>query len=428
MVDSSHWPPHTNSEIMDAILRLTHFIRIFIGNPFFILIITLLSLRYYFDRERLEFRVPFSNIFNTARKPFMSPRAFPFLSLPRELRDEIYTYLLVFDSEPLALESLEAFGKGPSAYTPFGEWRRRMHPILAQVSIDLSLFRVSRQVHQEASEIFFRRNVFPIKILVGGEQIIEGARVLDYCASSRYMAPWEDITYSSSELKPAGELGMKDHPPYGQYLATYLEDHDSEVNLAQCYRHLIRKIRIEIIDSDFVRYSSGPPERATGLTISNMDIRTYLMPFALRLKPLLEDKTDELHIDLRISSSVLDNLVDSNPANWADLASLNPLPPAATSLYQQMVKLGGPFLWLNPARVRIRTPLELSPGFAQIQESIAGTIQDCMQAINDPEASERIFRPVKLREGCRFGKSGGVLRVYHLKPVPGTGEFLPSDG
>ncbi|KAK6334736.1 hypothetical protein TWF718_010184 [Orbilia javanica] len=348
-------------------------------------------------------------------KLFAGPKPFPFLSLPREIRDEIYTHLLVFDSEPLPLESTEAFGKPTQAYSPFGEWRRRVSPIFERVSTNLSILRVNRQIHNEASEIFYGRNIFPIRILIDGGQIIRGATVLDYFIRARYMAPWEDIVFSNSEIAPVGKFGLED-PSIFCTEGTHVESRHVDINLGQSYRPLVRHIRLEVIDADFVRYSSGPPEPGTNLTTSNLDIRTQFMPLALRLQPLLASRPpNNFRIDIRVTSSVLDRLFNTNTAVWANIANLNPLPPAAVGIYQQMIKLVGPFLWL-PAKIKIWTPLEASPGFFGLRGYTEEVIEECVRGINNPENAERVFRPAELREWCYFVRDKGVLKISYGEP------------
>ncbi|KAF3315370.1 hypothetical protein TWF173_003910 [Orbilia oligospora] len=326
-------------------------------------------------------------------KLFTSPGPFPFLSLPREIRDEIYTHLLIVDSEPLPLESAEAFGKPAHAYSPFGEWRRRVQPIFEDFpKVDLSIFRVSRQIHEEASAIFYGKNIFPIRVLVDGGHVSRGPTIYDYYIRGRYMAPWEDLIYSNSELEPVGKFGLE----IGRHVhavepggSTDNQPRQVDIYLGQRYRHNIRHIRLEVIDIDFVRYSSGPPHPGTNLTQSNLDIRTQFMPLALRLRPLLVDRTNELRIDIRIASSTLDSLCDSDPAVWANIAGLNPLPSGAASIYQQMIRL----------------------------RHTQDVIEDCIRTINDPTNAEHVFRQVELRQGCFFRRIKGVLKTSFTEPA-----------
>ncbi|KAF3277657.1 hypothetical protein TWF970_004914 [Orbilia oligospora] len=355
---------------------------------------------------------------STMWKLFTGPGPFPFLSLPREIRDEIYTHLLIVDSEPLPLESAEAFGKPAHAYSPFGEWRRRVQPIFEDFpKVDLSIFRVSRQIHEEASAIFYGKNIFPIRVLVDGGHVSRGPTIYDYYIRGRYMAPWEDLIYSNSELEPVGKFGLEIGrlaiEPGG---STDNQPRQVDIYLGQRYRHNIRHIRLEVIDIDFVRYSSGPPHPGTNLTQSNLDIRTQFMPLALRLRPLLVDRTNELRIDIRITSSTLDSLCDSDPTVWANIAGLNPLPSGAASIYQQMIRLVGPFLWL-PAKIKIWTPLEASPGFSGLQRHTQDVIEDCIRTINDPTNAEHVFRQVELRQGCFFRRIKGVLKTSFTEPA-----------
>ncbi|KAK6510924.1 hypothetical protein TWF506_010012 [Arthrobotrys conoides] len=232
------------------------------------------------------------------------------------------------------------------------------------------------------------------------------------------MAPWEDIIYSNSEVTPVGKFGLAGRAVIREENAD-TEPRQVDINLGQRYRRHIRHIRLEVIDTDFVRYSSGPPEPGTNLTQSNLDIRTQFMPLALRLRPLLAHRTSELRIDIRITSSTLDTLLNSNPAAWASIAGLNPLPSGAASIYQQMIRLVGPFLWL-PARIRIWTPLEANLGFSRLRRYTQEVIDDCIRTINDPGNADNVFRQIELREGCFFTLSKGVLKILFAEVESNT--------
>lgn len=74
--------------------------------------------------------------------PSSSPIPRSFLSLPGELRNEIYRYALVVGRRPFALQMPE-----------------KMHP---ESYADTALLRVNKQVFRETSSIFYHENTFRI--------------------------------------------------------------------------------------------------------------------------------------------------------------------------------------------------------------------------------------------------------------------------
>lgn len=108
----------------------------------------------------------------------------PFLRLSRELRDEIYKYLVLFTPPPI----------------PFPLDRSQKDEIYITThkreKLDLSIFRVNQQIHSEATEIFYRLNTFSIQVTTNLHK--------DLGCGSMYLevfweAPWESIGYTVYE-------------------------------------------------------------------------------------------------------------------------------------------------------------------------------------------------------------------------------------
>lgn len=76
-------------------------------------------------------------------------RPFPFLSLPRELRDEIYSYVLLFGppKEPFSIPV----------------------PLFERPCLETSLIYLNKQIHDEATSVLYSRNTFPIQITMRSE-------------------------------------------------------------------------------------------------------------------------------------------------------------------------------------------------------------------------------------------------------------------
>ncbi|KAF2872882.1 hypothetical protein BDV95DRAFT_605471 [Massariosphaeria phaeospora] len=86
-----------------------------------------------------------------APRPMQTTAPFPFLQLPRELRDQIYEDTLV---RPKVIELWPEFGR-PLHYRPVSVAEPGdMHP--------LALLQVNKQINMEAAEVLFNENDFPL--------------------------------------------------------------------------------------------------------------------------------------------------------------------------------------------------------------------------------------------------------------------------
>ncbi|KAK6529605.1 hypothetical protein TWF281_008774, partial [Arthrobotrys megalospora] len=110
-----------------------------------------------------------------------------FLTLPRELRDQIYTYLLVSPPRLSRNRKYKSYTDQFQTLELSSTYKIRCR--------NLSLFRVNRQIHDEASEIFYKKNIWPIRIVMARQC----AQPLD-CRDGfhvAYEAPWEEVAYSA---------------------------------------------------------------------------------------------------------------------------------------------------------------------------------------------------------------------------------------
>ncbi|KAM0805747.1 hypothetical protein BDR22DRAFT_910397 [Usnea florida] len=85
-------------------------------------------------------------------KPSTTPKT-GFLSLPREIRDEVYR-LLVRD--------YIAAGQPPSGQSKANDYR-----VTATTSFKLAIFRVSKSISEEAMDIFYAESTFHFNMFQG---------------------------------------------------------------------------------------------------------------------------------------------------------------------------------------------------------------------------------------------------------------------
>ncbi|KAK6508995.1 hypothetical protein TWF481_003761 [Arthrobotrys musiformis] len=217
---------------------------------------------------------------------------FPFLSLPREIRDEIYSYLVLFHHPPF---------RPNLTYNPCPKFDIPVFKGVAFAPVSrggLAILQVNKQVHREATEYFYNHNAFPIQIVIDGGVFNGGddCSLLLTCTT-----PWEDLTYEFMESRDPELEPSRAYQPSTYYNENPL---DSEfVHAASrpilplpCYRGLIRNFNVEIIDTGRFDLAAGQspmtPEK----------LRQVLTPFTSRLRDLLEAVGDKVHMDIDLIS------------------------------------------------------------------------------------------------------------------------------
>ncbi|KAJ6256879.1 hypothetical protein Dda_8749 [Drechslerella dactyloides] len=256
-----------------------------------------------------------------------------FLALPREIRNRIYSYVVLFDDPLLTQEAID-------------DICRRESPTGAEIGVappgvDLSVLRVNKQIHEEASNVFYTQNIFSIKIVTEGWESYQGKQ----CFRARWTTPWEDIGYRFAEEE--GGLGYFCPGNYGGKLGDEImqDEIKTYVYPSTRYRHLLRRVRIEVIDTCFLQQSLRPATskresgtkrqsviyglfgiRASGgllqRGIRRVPLRAIFMPLACRLRCLLANCSAQVKIDIKISTTRLENFDDLSIKVYKELVEL----------------------------------------------------------------------------------------------------------
>ncbi|KAK6347358.1 hypothetical protein TWF696_007426 [Orbilia brochopaga] len=292
-----------------------------------------------------------------------------FLALPREVRDRIYSHVVLFDDPLLTQETIDdiCHRESPTGYE-IG---------VAPTGVDLSILRVNRQIHEEASMIFYTRNVFSVKVVTEGWESYQGKQ----CFRARWTTPWEDIGYRFAEEE--GGLGYFCPGNYGGKLGDEImqDEIKTYVYPSPRYRHLIRRVRIEVIDTCFLQQSLRPlaskrdPNSKRQSVIYDLfglragsgllqrgsrkiPLRAVFMPLACRLRSLLAACSAQVRIDIKISTTMLDNFDE-----------------LSTKVYKELVELASPFTrGYQAANIALQIPFEedheFDPKYEGLKEKV----------------------------------------------------------
>ncbi|KAK6533964.1 hypothetical protein TWF281_005307 [Arthrobotrys megalospora] len=382
---------------------------------------------------------------NTPRDPRLSANPSLFLGLPREIRDEIYKCTLKGPIAPLNTNDVEDLYKRSHNNTPFAQ-------DFGLPGLDINLLLVNRQIHDELSSLFYSRTVFPIRIAVGPADIYTYPSGHQHCFFARYIAPWEDVSF---EWVAGTKIGgyRTGSAVLSRIKSTYLEESDLTRHPSPRYRHLIRQVRIEIIDVPSLIYpcatwsqalqkqairdseggrcyrsSSIPAWKREGMNSiagnnyfddrpshvkikSEADgpkLRALLMPFACRLQNILEDAGVSVNKDIRIISRP-----PQNPEGEEE---------HMISYFKELIELSYPFT-RGQGKFKISTTLDAVLGSRSGQESFSrdrkpglasGVIETCSRSPGFTPNVEEDFKNVSMTRGHNQGyweMRNGILMV-----------------
>ncbi|KAK6340553.1 hypothetical protein TWF696_008880 [Orbilia brochopaga] len=213
----------------------------------------------------------------------------PFLRLPIEIHNEIYKYLVLFDPE------------SPDDTSYFSIPCAR--PVL-----NLSILRVNKLIHDEASRILYTDNTFPIHIQTHGvEYKPEFICHSDVSNCERlfqvqYDSFWEKIEYQRDPSTNETSYYTGDVHQGGMHLKAVPED-EAEVVLfpSPRYRNLVRRLRLFIHMMRDWEYYRSKPSNLTDEMFRQF-ARTLFIPLVQRLRDILGEGSQHAHLDLVIWS------------------------------------------------------------------------------------------------------------------------------
>ncbi|KAK6532551.1 hypothetical protein TWF281_006736 [Arthrobotrys megalospora] len=205
-----------------------------------------------------------------------------FLNLPREIRDEIYSYLLHFNVSPDPEHQIRSF-----------PWER-----FDRLGLELSILRVNRQIHDEAAQILYGRNVFPLRICVEGSGFRDNH---DHWFAVSYETLWEEIEYNCR----LGGGGRKENPN-DQPNLWFKKITDSRFNMqpAPRYRRLLRRFAVSVRDYRAIHWVEELPSSEDSTRRNAMVLRSILEPLDHRLASLVTDESQILDLDITIQRCV----------------------------------------------------------------------------------------------------------------------------
>ncbi|KAK6497440.1 hypothetical protein TWF481_011849 [Arthrobotrys musiformis] len=360
---------------------------------------------------------------------------FRFLDLPRELRDQVYSYLLSFPPPPKPKPPLSAkFRRFPKAKYP--------HRALSR-PYDLypHILRVNRQIHDEGAEMLYSRNTFMIQITTdcsigsrwcGGRRLTR--RMDTYNAI--YSSPWETIGYVCGRVQKNGEktagffcdpeyyrAGNRDgrtdnyyspRPKTWPCKCTKCTDTARRTKdfpfLPQTYRALLRRIRIDIYDLRTARsrvlfhhqqQRRHASQRRRKFRPDDDRIRRLLLPFSFLLDRLLSPAGGEATVQITI--------MPADPATHGELK----LDDAV--MFFELLETIWP-LTLGPWRnCEVEVPDDIIERFRNVYLSMRALYKipyepgEAGLGITDEE--EEVYRELKVGRGYYWIRSRGVYEL-----------------
>ncbi|KAF3104035.1 hypothetical protein TWF102_003413 [Orbilia oligospora] len=344
-------------------------------------------------------------------------RIFPFLHLPRELRDQIYTCLLYFPPPPVP--------------TPTGTISRRLrankshHADLPEYEVYPHLLQVNKQIHDEGALVLYGRNTFLIQITTDcstGDRRIRRPKVDTYNAI--LSSPWEIVGYTCPNVKtkrkgkkviierPVGKYCDARHYRCGNSrgrIDNYYGPRPSTWDcvcyrcarsipkskngnfpfLAPTYRHLIRHVRIDLFDVRIAR--SRLLHRGGTLQTNDDRIRRILLPFSYRLRELLEPAGGGLEVEI--------TAIPVDPIRNEEWELKTP------TMYLEILETIWP-LTLGPWRYKITMSDHTIEQFGDI--STEEIMESCTEMTNVTAEEEKQYREVKVEGDFCWIHSRGV--------------------
>ncbi|KAK6518693.1 hypothetical protein TWF506_005831 [Arthrobotrys conoides] len=277
----------------------------------------------------------------------------PFLRLPRELRDEIYKSILT--APPTTLLTLNL-----SCLPP----------------LNLSILRVNKQIHQEASEIFYTTTVFPIRISRNDVASISN-HIIHYIAQD---TPWDNFCYRYRGKY--GEL-LSLNSPENLVVTENKHIHPNNTHPPIPYGARFRKFRIELIDHR--KLSEIPNDNSHGS--ASMKLLSLAVD---RLSALLSPPTRQtsLSLEIHIFAKVLERIGEEMVSPPDSPIHKDTAKYYRKTIYRDMIDTIWP-LTQGPWKYTIHVPESLKKEFPWLLEE---TLEVCRQLEAGEKKEEGVWR------------------------------------
>ncbi|KAK6363445.1 hypothetical protein TWF730_000876 [Orbilia blumenaviensis] len=332
-------------------------------------------------------------------------RGFPFLRLPREIRDEIYSYLVLFDPQPLASTAkyfLPQFQQPLSAVRSAAPFVKLQRP-----KLNLAIFRVNRKIHEEAARMFYRENTFPIRIIIRRPTYSMKFPSKKGGYDVYYETLWDRVNFFYHPDQHVREFQEVQEFYLGRTFPP-IQNPESELLPASIYRPVLRKIHIDVIDTRTGDEDWREEPRS--------NVRTVLMPLVARLKPVLNPAGKRLNVKIRILT-VLESYGPSDPnygsyentAAWgdvyADIKRKKFKRPSEKNV-KRLIAMAWP-LTRGKWKYSLVTPVDLHLIF---EKAIKAELEKCNRDVGSEE-KEQEYKIAKLGDKCFWTREKGRLVV-----------------
>ncbi|KAF3179659.1 hypothetical protein TWF106_002865 [Orbilia oligospora] len=333
------------------------------------------------------------------------PRPFPFLRLPREIRDEIYSYLVLFDPQPLASTAKYFL---PQFQQPLSTIRSAAPLVkLQRPKLDLAIFRVNRKIHEEAARMFYRENTFPIRIIIRrpGYSMKFPAKKGGF--DVYYETLWDRVNFFYHPDQHVREFQEVQEFYLGRTFAA-IQHPESELLPAAIYRPVLRKVHIDVIDTRTGDEDWKEEPRSS--------VRTVLMPLVARLKPVLNPAGKRLNVKIRILT-IMESYNPTDPnygsyentSAWGDVYNdikRKKVKRPSEKNVKRLIAMAWP-LTRGKWKYSLVTPLDLHLIF---EKAIKAELEKCNKDVGTEE-QEAEYKNARLGEKCFWTREKGRLVV-----------------
>ncbi|KAK6513070.1 hypothetical protein TWF506_009233 [Arthrobotrys conoides] len=333
----------------------------------------------------------------------------PFLRVPREIRNEIYKYLLDFPLPPLP---------SPNPVGRWGDVRRfeRRPSQFEDPSRNIDVLRVNKQIHDEATEFLYSVNQFLIQITTSvARQNIDSHGLSSGDPIALYDSPWETLGYfhggkEFGRFVPYSFWAFIDCPlrlktfsyiPREVCWCTKCVENIKDQNLfpipALRYRHLIRRIRIDVFEMGMALDQKREYNQET--------TRKLLLPFRYRLAEALKPFAENVAVEITVASL---NVMDGEEFQIEN-----------QKMYTELVETLWP-LTAGPWRYTIILPDSLRQRYGHLTDSI---LESCGREVVVTKEEENHFTKVDIDHSRYLRvRNRGIYVLDHADYFPMYGQ------